>query len=167
MIRRWLRRGFRLGLVTAIGVGVAKLVQGRRSAAQLGRPSDDWATPPTPPPAPRAAPEPELVKPVMLEEIIEKKSVPAAELPTDAAPPEPPPAPGASVVKKAPPAKRAARKPVEPAAPQVAAGTVKKAPPTKKAAPSPDSLAPAAEDARRLSEARKAAPVKKAAKKQP
>ena len=144
MIRRTLRFGIRLGLLAGIGLALFKLIQGRRSASELGSPSADWAPTPVPAPnpnLPKTPPEPELVKPVMLEEVIEKKAA-APSLPPEVTI-EPPPAPAP---KKASPAKKAAAKK---AAAPAAAGPEKKVAPEK---------APVA---------KKAAPVKKAPKKQP
>ena len=129
VIRRSLRLGVRLGLLAGIALALFKLVQGRRSA-DLPAPSEGWATPPPPPPTPGTAPEPELVKPVMLEEIIEKKK---SGDPSDTVAA----APGASVVKKSAPTKKAApaRKaaaPVDNNAP-VRKAAAKKAAPVKKA----------------------------------
>jgi hypothetical protein len=165
MIRKTFRLLFRLGVLAGLGVALFKFVQGRRSA-DYGRPSTDWAPAPAPavnPNLPRTPPDPPLVQPAMLEEIIEKKK---------AAVEEPAPggestqvAPGESVVKKAPAKKAAAKKapaatPPEPAA----AGPVKKVAPKKAAA----KKAPAPADAavKRAPAAKKAAPAKKAAKKQ-
>lgn len=149
MIRRLLRFGFRLGLLAGIGLALFKLVQGRR-AAEVGSPSPDWAPAPVPNPnLPRTPPEPELVKPAMLEEIIEKKAAGRSE------PAETPPAAATAdvpAVKKKAPAKKVAEPP--------AAGPVKKAAPKKVAA----KKAPAAQ---KTPVAKKAAPVKKATKKQP
>ena len=75
MIRRLLRLTFRLGLLTGIGLALFKVLKGRRSASELGSPSADWAPPPVPNPnLPTTPPEPELIEPVMFEEIIEKKA---------------------------------------------------------------------------------------------
>ncbi len=181
MIRRTLRLGIRLGFLAGIALALYKLVQGRRSSADLPQPADGWATPPTPVPEPRVAPEPELITPVMLDEIIGKKTVadpqpppedavgpprsptPVEQAPTAVVPPTavpPAPAAGASVVKKAPPVQRSAPS---------GAGSVPPPPPARKppvaqnVAPPPEAaVPPAVEDARKLAEARKAAPVKKA-----
>ena len=139
MIRRLLRFGFRLGLLAGIGLALFKLVQGRR-AAEVGSPSPDWAPAPAPNPnLPRTPPEPELVKPAMLEEIVEKKK---ATVPAE---PVPAPAAGESVVKKKAPAKKA---------------------PAKKAAPK-KAAAKKTAAAQKTPVAKKTAPVKKATKKQP
>jgi hypothetical protein len=157
MIRRTMRFGIRLGLLAGIGLALFKLIQGRRSVSEFGSPSPDWAPPPTPNPnLPKSPPEPELVKPVMLEEVIEKKAA-APALPPEVTiepPVVPPPAPPAPVAKKVAPAKKAVAK--KTAAEPAAAGPVKKVAP-KKAAAAP-AEAPVA---------KKAGPVKKATKKQP
>jgi len=154
MIRRTIRLGIRLGLLAGIGLGLFKLLQGRRSASEAGSPSADWAPPPIPNPnLPKAPPEPELVKPVMLEELIEKKAA-AQDAPPEVTI-EPPPSPTvAPLIRepasgKAAPARQAAVKkaPAPPAGPPAAAGPVKKVAPKKPAA-------------------QKAAPAKKAPKKQ-
>jgi hypothetical protein len=145
-----------------------KLVQGRRAASELGRPSADWARPPEPRPSnlPKSPPDPELVKPAMLEEVIGKKTGRAA--PADATPAPPPgsaaraekasePA-GATAVKKAGPAKRAAKKKAAAAEPVKKAAAARKSPAKKAALP-----VPAPEKA---PVAKKAAPVRKAPKKQ-
>ena len=171
MIRRTLRLGIRLGLLAGIGLALFKLVQGRRSASEWGSPSPDWAPAPTPNPnLPKAPPEPELVTPVMFEELIEKKAA------VGAAPPEvtiePPPGPSVGsiisepVVEKAAPAKRAPAKKVAPTMAPAAAGPVKKVVPKKvaaKKAAAPPTEAPPTE----APVAKKVAPVKKAPKKQP
>jgi hypothetical protein len=173
-----LRLGVRLGLLTGIGVALFKLVQGRR-ASDFGSPSADWApaAPSVPNPnLPKPTPEPELVKPVVLEEILEKRKGPVERTEPEmsapaAAPVEPVVAPvvgtGESVVKKAAPVKRAAKAtdtaPAAAPAPEPAA-PVKKAPAAKKAA-APKKVPPAVQDARDLAAAKKAAPVKKAPKK--
>lgn len=131
MIRRTMRLGIRLGLVAGIGLALFKLIQGRRSASEYGSPSADWAPPPAPNPnLPKTPPEPELVKPVMLEEVIEKKA--AAPAPPPEVTIEPPPPAPAPVLKKVAPVKKAAVK--KAAAAPAAAGPVKKVAP-KKAAP--------------------------------
>jgi hypothetical protein len=155
----------RLGLFAGIAFALFKLVQGRRAASELGRPSPDWATPPAPQPSnvPKSPPDPELVKPAMLEEVIEKK---AAErtAPPDAAPAPPAGsaarAERAAPAKKAAPAKRAAAK----KAPAPAADPVKKAPAAKKAPAKKATLPVRAPETAPV--AKKAAPVKKAPKKQ-
>jgi hypothetical protein len=179
-----LRLGVRLGLLTGIGVALFKLVQGRR-ASDFGSPSADWApaAPSVPNPnLPKPTPEPELVKPVVLEEILEKRKGPVERTEPEvsappAAPVEPVVAPvvgtGESVVKKAAPVKRAAKATDTAPAPAAAqapapapepAAPVKKAPAAKKAA-APKKVPPAVQDARDLAAAKKAAPVKKAPKK--
>jgi valyl-tRNA synthetase len=168
VIRRSLRFGIRLGLLTGIALALFKLVQSRRSASELGRPSDDWAPPP-PPNVPKPPPEPELVEPVILEELKAKKAAErVAPADSGSAPPagsaaraEQAPAPnvaaatGEPVVKKASPAKRAAAKKAGADEPSAAA-------PVKKAAAkkAPAKKAPAQKGA-----AKKAAPAKKATKK--
>ncbi len=159
MIRKSIRLAFRLGLVAGLGMALFKFIQGRRSSDD-GQPSTDWAPAPAPavnPNLPRTPPDPPLVQPVVLEEIIEKKKA-VVEAP---APAEPVAAAGESVVKKPPakkaPAKKAAAKKV---AEPPAAGPVKKAAPKKSAA----KKAPAAGKA---PVAKKATPAKKAAKKPP
>ena len=158
MLRKTFRLVIRLGLLTGLGLALFKFVQGRRSA-DVGRPSTDWA--PAPAPAvnvnlPRTPPDPPLVQPAMLEEVLAKRK---ASTPEPA--PEPAPAPVASepVVKKAPAKKAAAKK--APAAP-AAEGAVKKVAPkkaaAKKAAGAPAKKSPAA---------KKAAPAKKSTKKAP
>lgn len=121
MIRRSLRRGVRLGLLAGIGFALFKLVQGRRSS-DFGSPSPDWAPAPVPNPnLPKHPPDPELVTPVILEEIVQKKAATRAE----------PAAKKAAPVDKAAPVKKApAAKKVAPAAPKKAA-PAKKAPPKK------------------------------------
>ena len=112
MIRRTIRLGIRLGLLAGIGLGLFKFLQGRRSASELGSPSADWAPPPVPNPnLPKSPPEPELITPVMLEEVIEKRA--AVQAPPPEVTIEPPPVPTvtaladeALVVKRAAPAKR-------------------------------------------------------------
>src|SRR5687767_10763950 len=97
MMRKTFRLIVRLGLLAGLGVALFKFVQGRRSA-DYGRPSTDWAPAPAPavnPNLPKSPPDPPLVKPEMLEELIEKKKA-AVE------PPAPVAAAGGSVVKKAP-----------------------------------------------------------------
>ena len=178
MIRRVIRFTFRLGLLSGIGFALFKVLQGRRSASELGSPSADWAPPPTPNPnLPKTPPEPELVEPVMFEELIEKKAairaVPEPVAEADAGPArEPAPAndkapesgipglagqPGA---KKAA-AKRSAAKKAAPAAP-AAAGPVKKVAPKKKAA-AKKAVPPAGPE--KAPTAKKAAPAKKGPKK--
>jgi hypothetical protein len=167
MIRRFIRFTFRLGLLSGIGFALFKVLQGRRSASELGSPSADWAPPPTPNPnLPKAPPEPELVEPVMFEEIIEKKAairaMPEPVAQADAVPaPEPAPttakAPGAGIPGLAgqPGAKKAAakRSPAQKAAAAApaAAGPVKKVAPkkaaAKKAAPPGPEKAPTAKKA--------------------
>ena len=158
MIRKTFRLMVRLGMLAGLGLALFKLVQGRRSADD-GRPSTDWAPPPAPavnPNLPKSPPDPPLVEPAMLEEIIEKKKTvdaPAAggeSTPAVAAGQSTPAAAaGQSVVKKAPAKKAAAKKaPATKASEPAAAGPVKKVAPPKKAA------------------AKKAAPAKTAAKKQ-
>ena len=182
MIRRTLRFGIRLGLLVGIGLALFKALQGRRSASEFGSPSPDWAPAPTPNPnLPKSPPEPELIKPAMLEEVIEKQAAVRA-VPDISAPdvlPTPPPGtaartdptalPSDAPVKKASPAKRAATKKA-PAAEPAAAGPVKKVSPPKKASPKkaeakkaapPVDPAPPAE----APVAKKAAPAKKAPKK--
>jgi len=182
MIRRTLRFGIRLGLLAGIGLALFKVLQGRRSASEFGSPSPDWAPPPTPNPnLPKSPPEPELIKPAMLEEVIEKKAAVRAA-PDSASPdiatrgvvPTPPPRtaaqtgatalPSDAPAEKASPAKRDATKKAAPADP-AAAGPVKKVAPPKKAAARkvapPIDVPPAGEAAL----ARKAAPAKKAPKK--
>ena len=64
MIRGFLRFVVRLGLLTAIGVALFKVLKGRRSASELGSPSADWAPPAAPNPnLPKSPPEPELIEP--------------------------------------------------------------------------------------------------------
>lgn len=176
MIRRFVRLTFRLGLLSGIGFALFKVLQGRRSASELGNPSADWAPPPAPNPnLPKAPPEPELVEPVMFEELIEKKAatraVPESVAEADAVPaPKPAPAtdkapesgipglagqPGA---KKAA-AKQSSAKKAAPAAP-AAAGPVKKVAPKNAAAKQAARRAP-----EKPPTAKKAAPVKKAPKK--
>jgi hypothetical protein len=156
MIRKSVRILFRMGLLAGLGMALFKFVQGRRSS-EYGRPSTDWA----PAPAvnlnlPRTPPDPPLVQPVVLEEIIEKKKA-VVDAPAPAPEPVVAEAAGESVIKKAPAKKAAAKKKV---AEPPAAGPVKKAAPKKAAA----KKAPAAEKA---PVAKKAAPAKKAAKKLP
>ncbi len=150
MIRKTMRLMIRLGLLAGLGVALFKFVQGRRSADD-GRPSTDWAPAPAPaanPNLPKSPPDPPLIQPAMLEEIIEKKKT-VVEAPA----PAPAPVEPAPVAKKAPVKKAAAKK-----AP--AAKTAAPAVPVKKAAPK---KAPAAKTAPAV---KKAAPAKKAAKKQ-
>ena len=159
MIRKTFRFGIRFGLLVGIGLALFKLVQGRRSS-DLGRPSSDWAPAPSPaanPNLPKAPPEPELITPAMLQEVIEKKASERVA-PPDATP-APPPESAARVEpaeKKAPAKKAPAKKVAEPAA----AGPVKKVTPKKaaaKKAPAGDKAAAAKKDA----PAKKAAPAKK------
>jgi len=163
MIGRAIRFTFRLGLLSGIGVALFKVLQGRRSASELGSPSADWAPPPTPNPnLPKAPPEPELVEPVMFEEIIEKKAAIRAV-------PEPAPMPDTGIpglagqpgARKAA-AKQSSAKKSAPAAP-AAAGPVKKVAPKKKAAAKKKATPPATPE--KAPTAKKAAPVKKAPKK--
>src|SRR5215212_2467079 len=87
MMRKTFRLLFRLGLLAGLGVALFKFVQGRRSA-DYGRPSTDWAPAPAPavnPNLPRTPPDPPLVQPAMLEEIIEKKKA-VVEAPAPAEP---------------------------------------------------------------------------------
>ncbi len=176
MIRRVIRFSFRLGLLSGIGFALFKVLQGRRSASELGSPSADWAPPPTPNPnLPKTPPEPELVEPVMFEEIIEKKAairaVPEPVAEADAVPaPEPTPttakAPDTGIPGLAgqPGAKKAAAKrssAKKAAAGPAAAGPVKKVAPKKAAA---KKAAPPATP-EKAPTAKKAAPVKKAPKK--
>jgi DNA-binding protein HU-beta len=166
MIRRTLRLGIRLGLLAGIGLALFKLIQGRRSTSELGSPSPDWAPAPAPvvnPNLPRTPPEPELVKPVMLEEIVEKKAAPAPPPEVTIEPPVVPTVASLTaepVVKKASPARKAPAKKVAATPEPAAAGPVKKVVPkkaaAKKAAPPVEAPPVAA----------KAAPVKKAPKKQ-
>ena len=166
MIRRVIRFSFRLGLLSGIGFALFKVLQGRRSASELGSPSADWAPPPTPNPnLPKTPPEPELVEPVMFEELIEKKAAIRA-LPEPASTTAKAPDTGIPGLAGQPGAKKAAAKPspaekAAPAAP-AAAGPVKKVAPKKKAA-AKKAGAPAA--AEKASTAKKAAPAKKAPKK--
>ncbi len=172
MIRRTLRFVIRLGLFAGIGLALFKVLQGRRSASEFGSPSPDWAPPPSPNPnLPKSPPEPELIKPAMLEEVIEKKAAVRAALPDDTpAPPagsqaraEQAPAAAEAPVKKASAPKKVAPKKAAAAAP-AAAGPVKKVVPPKKAAPTKAAskrVAPPAD----APVAKKAAPVKKAPKK--
>ena len=160
MIRKTLRLMIRLGLLAGLGVLLFKFVQGRRSADD-GRPSTDWAPAPAPavnPNLPKTPPDPPLVQPAMLEEIIEKRK----------APPAPAAAAVESVAKKAPAKKAAAKKaPAAKTADPAAAGPVKKVAP-KKAAPkkaAAKKAAPAQASAKKAA-AKKAAPAKKATKKQ-
>jgi hypothetical protein len=153
MIRKTFRFGIRMGLLVGVGLALFRLIQGRRSS-DVGRPSGDWAPAPSPAPnpnLPKVPPEPELVTPAMLEEVIRKKA--AQPVAPPAVTPAPPPEPAARVepAKKKAPAKKA---PVKKAAPPPAEGAVKKVTPKK---------APAAKKA---PTAKKAAPAKKAAKKQ-
>lgn len=132
MIRKTFRLVLRLGVLAGLGLALFKFVQGRRSA-DYGRPSTDWAPAPAPavnPNLPRTPPDPPLVQPAMLEEIIEKKKA-AVEAPAPA-----PAAAGESVVKKAPAPKTAAAKkaPAAKTAEPAAAGPVKKVA-AKKATP--------------------------------
>lgn len=150
MIRKTLRLVIRLSVLAGLGLALFKFVQGRRSA-DYGRPSTDWAPAPAPavnPNLPRTPPDPPLVQPAMLEEIIEKKKA-VVEAPAPAAPAAPPAAAGEPVVKKAPAPKKAAAKkaPAAKTAEPAAAGPVKKVAPEKAAA-------------------KKATPAKKAVKKQ-
>jgi hypothetical protein len=136
MIRKTLRLVIRLGVLAGLGLALFKFVQGRRSA-DYGRPSTDWAPAPAPavnPNLPRTPPDPPLVQPAMLEEIIEKKKA-VVEAPAPAAP-APPAAAGEPVVKKAPAPKKAAAKkaPAAKKAEPAAAGPVKKVAPKKAAA---------------------------------
>ena len=177
MIRRFIRFTFRLGLLSGIGFALFKVLQGRRSASEFGSPSADWAPPPTPNPnLPKTPPEPELVEPVMFEEIIEKKAairaVPEPVVEADAVPaPEPapttdnPPDTGIPGLAGQPGAKKAAakRSPAKKAAPAgpAAAGPVKKVAPKKAAA---KKAAPPT-TAEKAPTAKKAGPAKKAPKK--
>src|SRR5688572_5517225 len=120
VIRRSFRLGIRLGLLAGIAFALFKFVQGRRSASEFGRPAQEWASPPRPEPSnlPRTPPEPELVQPVILEEVVAKKAA-TRPVPADTEPAPPPdsaaradqaPAPtvsptNESVVKKVSPAK--------------------------------------------------------------
>ncbi len=181
MIRRLLRLTFRLGLLTGIGLALFKVLKGRRSASEFGSPSADWAPPPAPNPnLPKTPPEPELIEPVMFEEIIEKKAAiravpdPAPEpVPAPAPAPAADPAPDSGIpglagqpavkkkasTKKAPAKKAAAPTPPPPAA----AGPVKKVVPKKAAA---KKVAPPAEATpAEAPVAKKATPAKKAPKK--
>src|ERR671911_499619 len=91
MMRKTFRLLFRLGLLAGLGMALFKLVQGRRSSEQ-GRPSTDWAPPPAPaasnPNLPRTPPDPPLVQPAMLEEVIEKKKA-VVDAPAPASDPAP------------------------------------------------------------------------------
>jgi len=156
MLRKTFRLVIRLGLLAALGTALFKFVQGRRASGD-GRPSTDWAPAPAPAPAvnvnlPRTPPDPPLVQPAMLEEVVAKKKAPTPA-------PEPATAVGESVEKKAPAKKAAAKK--APAAP-AAEGAVKKAAP-KKAAAKKMADAPA----KKSPAAKKAAPAKKTTKKAP
>ena len=145
MIRKTFRLLVRLGLLAGLGVALFKFVQGRRSA-DYGRPSTDWAPAPAPavnPNLPRTPPDPPLVQPAMLEEIIEKKKS-MVEEPAPVG--EPAPVARKAAAKKAPAA----------AAPEPAAAPVKKAA-TKKAS----AKKAAAPVAKTPAEASAAAPVKK------
>ncbi|MGI8808220.1 MAG: hypothetical protein ACR2KK_10330 [Acidimicrobiales bacterium] len=173
MIRRTMRFCFRLGLMAGIGLALFKLMQGRRSASEFGSPSADWAPPPAPNPnLPRTPPEPELVEPVMFEEIIEKKAAIRAvpdpgPAPVLAPAPEPRPVAGPPAAKKAPARRAPAKKATPP--PPAAAGPVKKVAPPKAAAKKAPPPAPVAKKAAPPADtapvAKKAAPVKKAPKK--
>ena len=157
MIRKTFRLLVRLGLLAGLGVALFKFVQGRRSA-DYGRPSTDWAPAPAPavnPNLPRTPPDPPLVQPAMLEEIIEKKKS-MVEEPAPVG--EPAPVARKAAAKKAPAA----------AAPEPAAAPVKKAT-TKKAAakkaPAPVAKTPA--EASAAAPVKKVTPKKAAAKKAP
>ena len=174
MIRRSLRLGIRLGILAGIAFALLKLVQNRREASEFGSPAADWAPAPRPNAnLPRTPPEPDLVQPAMLEEVLttrplgrstgdEAEAPPAgtaARTEQAPAPPEPVVEP---VVKKATPAKpAAAKKPDAPAEPVKKAAT-KKAPAARKA----PAAKKAAADPNKAPVAKKAAPAKKAAKKQ-
>lgn len=168
MIRKTFRFGIRFGLLVGIGLALFKLVQGRRSS-DLGRPSRDWAPAPAPavnPNLPKPPPEPELVTPAMLQEVIQKKSAERVA-PPDVTPAPPPesaarvdPAPKKSPTKKASAKKASAKKAAAPAAEPAAAGPVEKVTPKKAAAKK------TAAPADKAPVAKKAAPAKKAAKKQ-
>ena len=195
MIRRSLRLGIRLGLLAGIALALFKLVQSRRSALEYGRPSSDWAPAPRPDDnLPRTPPEPELVQPAMLHEVLTKRplerAAPAEDEPapppgsaarTEEAPPvesvveEAPPvepvveaAPPVEPVveKKATPAKRAAAKKAEAPAEPVKKATAKKAGAAKKAPAGKATAASDAPTAKKAAPAKKAATAKKAAKKQ-
>ena len=182
MIRKTFRLMVRIGLLAGLGLALFKFFQGRRSADE-GRPSTDWAPAPAPvvnPNLPKSPPDPPLVQPAMLEELIEKKKT-VVDPPEPTGATEPAPAVGAGesapaatagepVVKEAPRAKKAAKKaPAAKKSAEPAAGPVKKvAPPkaaAKKAAAPADAPAKKAPAAKK-SPAKKAAPPTKAAKKQ-
>ena len=173
MIRKMFRFGVRFGLLVGVGLALFKLIQGRRSS-DLGRPSSDWAPAPSPavnPNLPKSPPEPELITPAMLQEVIEKKKAGDRAAPPDATPA----APAGSVARAEPakkaPAKKAAAKrsaaPSAPAAEPAAAGPVKKVTPKKAAAKKTAAPADKALAAEKAAVAKKAVPAKKAAKKQP
>ena len=167
MIRKTFRLMFRLGLLAGLGLALFKFVQGRRSA-DYGRPSTDWAPAPAPavnPNLPKSPPDPPLVEPAMLEEVIEKRKTVEPAAPAPAGQSTPAAAVGESVVKKAPAKKKAAAK-TAPAAEPAADGPVKKVAPPKKAA-AKKAAAPADAAVNKAPAAKKAAPAKKAAKKQP
>jgi hypothetical protein len=168
MIRKTFRFGIRFGLLVGIGLALFKLVQGRRSS-DLGRPSADWAPAPAPttnPNLPKQPPEPELITPAMLQEVISKKASQRVA-PPDVTP-APPPESAARVEpaqKKAPAKKAAAKKAAEPAAAgPVKKITPKKAPAKKAAAPSDEAPVAKKASAKKADPAKKAAPAKKAPK---
>lgn len=166
MIRKTFRLMFRLSLLAGLGLALFKLVQGRRSADD-GRPSTDWAPAPAPavnPNLPKSPPDPPLVEPAMLEEIIEKKK--PVEAPAAGGESTPAVAAGQSVVKKAPKKAAAKKAPATKASEPAAAGPVKKVAPPKKAA-AKKAAAPADAPVRKAPAAKKAAPAKKTAEKQP
>ncbi len=174
MIRGFLRFVVRLGLLSATGLALFKVLKGRRSASELGSPSADWAPPPAPNPnLPKAPAEPELVEPVMFEEIIEKAAIRA--VPSERVPePDPVPAPEATAIDdEAPPsgipglagqptakkaaAKRAAGKKTESTAPAAAAPVKEVSPQKAVAKKAPSTTTPGSEDA---PSAKKATPAK-------
>ncbi|MDQ4067978.1 MAG: hypothetical protein M3203_00630 [Actinomycetota bacterium] len=148
MIRRTFRLGIRLGLMAGIAFALFKLVRSRRSASEWGSPSTDWAPAPRPANLPEPPPEPELIQPVILEEVVANRPLerlapvdePATPPPGSAARAEEAKAPGApaappeAAVKKATPAKRAATKKAADPAKKKAPATKKAADPAKKAA---------------------------------
>ncbi|MDQ4091495.1 MAG: hypothetical protein M3163_14515, partial [Actinomycetota bacterium] len=84
MIRRSLRLGIRLGILGGIAFALLKLVQSRRTASDFGTPSTDWTPAPRPNAnLPRTPPEPELVQPVILDEVAATRPLERAAPPAE------------------------------------------------------------------------------------
>jgi hypothetical protein len=88
VVRRSLRMGIRLGVLAGVAFAVFKIVQSRRPAPVAPEGGDPWAKPPRREPA---APQPDLVRPAMLESVSVRDRPPGSSAPTS----DPAPAPAA------------------------------------------------------------------------